>query len=126
MSLKHRPKPPAPSAPDPSSKPAPRVKLEAELEEDLRQDLEDLQQRRWAVAQDAKEKQLRLAAYLDELFRAGMRKELDDLIRFLKKKIEALPSASSGVGPWSNLQAERTYLEGLLGVAEQQLREFGG
>lgn len=104
----------------------PRVKLEQELEEDLRQDLEVRQQKGQAQTRDAEKKQLRLAIYRDELFRAGLRKELESLIGFLKKKIDSLPGASSGLRLWSNLQAERTYLEGLLGVAEKQLSELGG
>jgi hypothetical protein len=113
----------------------PRVKLEQELEEDLRQDLEDLQQKRWARAQDAKEEQLRLAAYLDELLLADQRKTIDlaglrealkSLIGILAQKLRELQSASSGLGVCDNLQAERSYLGDLLSMALGKLRELGG
>lgn len=97
-----------------------------QLEADLRQDLENLRLKRIAQAKDAKEANLRLAVYLEELFIEGLIEELESLIGFLMKKIENLPSASSGLSVWSNHQAERTYLEGLLGVAQKQLSELGG
>jgi hypothetical protein len=104
----------------------PRVKLELELEKDLRQDLEDLQQKRWARAQDAKEEQLRLAAYLEELFIDGLIAGLESLIGFLKKKIENLSSAPSGLRGWSNHQGELTYLKSLQESAQAKLNELRG
>lgn len=160
MSLKHRPKPAAPSVPDQpskseaapvqtaaSTKDSSTVSLDApqcakkptaagrrsfygkswdQLEADLHQDLEDLRLKRIAQALDAKEAQLRLAIYLEELFIEGLIVELESLIGFLETKIEDLPGASSGLRIWDSRLAERTYLVGLRDSAQAKLNKLRG
>lgn len=97
-----------------------------QLEADLRQDLEDLRLKRIVLALDAREAQLRLAVYLEELFIEGLIVELKSLIGFLKKKIEDLPGPSSGLRIWDSRLAERTYLVGLRDSAQAKLNKLRG